>query len=592
MKIGLVPNVVVNARDPASSVPYVPLGLLSIAGALDRSVHDVQIVDLTLGVRSGKLPFDQRFEAAAARLLADRGFDVVGFSAFSATWHHTLKVVRELKKLSPSTTVVLGGPQASACDLELLEAFPVDIVVRGEGERTFAELVDALDDDRPIAAIPGLSLRRDGAPARNPDRPLIADLDSLPLPAFDLVSVRGHAKVPVEVQRGCPYRCSYCSTSLYWRRKVRRKSVGRVLEELSLLQGRYAAGGINFVDDTFTLHRAWLLELCGALVQRGFPLRWLCSTRVDAVDDGVLAAMAAAGCAGIFYGVESGSAAIQRSIRKDLALDRVLDTLRLTAKHGIGVTASMMMGFPDESEDDLRQTLALRARIQQLFPDKQSIQVHLLTPDLDTEITNTNLERLAYDGFHSDGAGGDLAAYDRDLILAHPRLFLAYHYLEPVELSRRFTTLVSCFLTAAQLICTWSVLYATLRDGDPLLIVRRWIEHFEAEPHPLGLAPDAPLLARAVASATGFFEGHFTKAQGYPRPIRELFAHELALTERRGAVAAGLAGGPPPSRVYRYDPRETIEHIRTDHRLVARQKRRHTKITYAPRPRPGESSGV
>ncbi len=587
MRIALVPHVVVNAQDPSSSVPYVPLGLLSVAGALDRSEHQVELVDLTLAVRARRLPFDHRFEAEAARLLASGRYDLIGFSAFSSTWHHSLKIVAELSRLSPSTTLVVGGPQATACDLELLEAFPVDMVVRGEGERTFAELVEVLEGGRDPAGVPGLCLRRGGEAWRSPERPLIEDLDTLPLPAFDLISVRGHPKVTLEAVRGCPYRCSYCSTSVYWRRRVRRKSVARVLEELRLLREQHEAAGVSFVDDTFTLHRDWALELCSTLAAQPQRLPWLCSTRVDAVDDEVLAAMAAAGCAGIFYGIESGSERIQRSIGKNLAVEKVIDSLRLTAEHGIGVTASMMMGFPDETEDDLRQTLALRAQIQRLFPERQFIQVHVLTPDVDTEITRANLEHIAYDGFHSDGSGGDLAVYDRELILAHPRLFLAYHYIEPRQLDRELVKLVSCFLNAAQLVCAWSVLYAMLRDGDPMLIVKRWIEHFEQQPLPEEVSPDAPLLARAVASATDFFSAHFCARKAYPRPIRELFLHELELTKQRGAAVSGRLPAKPPVRDYRYDPRETIAAIREDHRKVARLRRKHTRITYAPRRKPG-----
>jgi radical SAM superfamily enzyme YgiQ (UPF0313 family) len=590
MKIALVPHVVVNARSAQSSVPYVPLGLLSLAGAVDRARHRVKIVDLTLLVRKRKLPFDHRFELAAARRLAKRRYDLVGFSAFSSTWHHTLKIIRELRRLSPSTTIVLGGPQATACDREVLAAFPADVVVRGEGERSFSELLEALEGGLPLNEVAGLTLRRDGEPWRSPDRPLIQDLDTLPAPAYDLVRVQGHPKAPLEVLRGCPYRCSYCSTSRYWQRQVRRKSVARVLEELRLLSERHGAGGISFVDDTFTLDRAWTLELCAALAQAGSEIRWLCSTRIDAVDDDLLAAMAAAGCAGIFYGVESGSERIQRSIRKGVKVSSVLDKLQLTAKHGIGVTASMMMGFPDETEDDLRQTLALRARIQLLFPQRQSIQVHLLTPDVDTEITRANLDRIAYDGFHSDGSGGDLAAYDRELILAHQRLFLAYYYIPTRHLERGFVTRISCFLTAAQLICTWSVLYATLRDGDPLTIAKRWIASFEQHPHPAGIAPDAPLLARAVASATAFFRAHFTPAEGYPASICELFLHELELTKQQGAAAAGEADA-PPARDYAYDPRQTIALIRTDHSKLATQPRSPTRITYTRRGRGGVTPG-
>jgi radical SAM superfamily enzyme YgiQ (UPF0313 family) len=589
MRVGLVPQVVANARDPSSSLPYVPLGLLCLAGALDRHRHAVQIVDLTLGIRKGILAFDENFEIAAAALLAARGYDLIGFSAFSSTWHHTLRIVQEIKRRSPSTLIVLGGPQATACDRETLAAFPVDFVVRGEGERTFAELLEALDGGHALDGIPGLSLRRDAAPWRGPDRPLIEDLDSLPLPAWELVSVRGHPKVPLEVTRGCPHRCTYCSTSVYWQHRVRRKSVDRVLAEMARLHERHHAGGISFADDTFTLRRDWVLALCAALTERTFPLPWLCSTRIDAVDDELLGAMARAGCASIFYGIESGSARIQRSIRKGLDLRKVLPNLRRTARHGIAITASMMMGFPDETEQDLRQTLALRARIQLLFPERQAIQVHVLTPDVDTEITRENLDRLAYDGFHSDGAGGDLAPSDRALILAHKPLFLAYYHIATRHLDRAFVARVSCFLTAAQLICTWSVLYATLRDRDPLAIVRRWIEHFEHQPTPEGVAVDAPLLARAVASATVFFRAHFTAVEGYPAPICELFLHELELTKGRGAVAAGLADGPVPVRDYTYDPRETIALIRQDFRRVATLGPRPTRITYARKNRRGVS---
>jgi hypothetical protein len=146
-------------------------------------------------------------------------------------------------------------------------------------------------------------------------------------------------------------------------------------------------------------------------------------------------------------------------------------------------------------------------------------------------------------------------------------------------------------LIAAQLICTWCVLYAMLRDQDPLAIVRRWMEYAERHPEPEGIAPDAPLLARAVASATTFFRDHFT-AEGYPAPIRELFLHELELTRARGAAVAGLARGPVPVRDYAYDPRETISLIRGDFHKVAAQAPRPTRITYARRSAAGARTGT
>lgn len=582
MKIGLVPQLLIHEAHPSQSTPSLPLGLLSLAGAVDRRAHEVEILDLTLVVRSGILTYDASFVQASARLLLSRRLDVVGFSTFSGLYHLTLKIAAELKALSPSTTIVFGGPQASFCDRETLQSFPVDVVVRGEGELTFVELLQALQEGRSLEGVAGLSVRVGGAILRAPDRPLIQDLDQLPMPALELVPMRAYPRVSIECTRGCPFRCVYCATSSFWERKVRRKSVERVCTEMSRIAEHHGSQSISFVDDTFSIDRPWAMRLCATLVERGFKGSWSCSTRIDLVDDELLEAMSRAGCSIVFYGIESGSERMQRQIGKNIRIGAVIENLRRTAARGISVTASLMIGFPDETEEDLAATLRLRNEIQRIFPEKQSIQTHVLAPDLNTEITRANMDRLKYDGFHSDQSGGDLATFDLELIARHRELSISSYYIEPKHLSREFIKLTSCFLTAAQLLCYWSSLYVMLRDEDPLRLARTWMQFFAASPE----AEPTPLLKRAVANAARFF-GVLFQGQDIPPPVRELYAHEQQLMRIKGGMLryAEMRRRAAQDkalfvRTYEYDPRETIALIRQDLDRVASQEKKPTRIDY------------
>ncbi len=592
MRIVLVPQVVVNGMYPAISQPFVPLGLLCLGGAVDRTTHDLEIIDLTMAVRDGVLPYDDDFEKAAARRILERRPDMVGFSTFSCTYHHTLKIAREIAALSPDTIIVFGGPQATFCPEETVESFPVDYVVRGEGEQTFPELLEALGAGRVPHDVPGLTFRHEGRTVRTPDRPLVPDLDALPLPAWDLYPLARHPKAPIELSRGCPYACTFCATSTFWQRKVRHKSIDRILLEMSTLADRYDVQYISFADDMFTVHRKWTLEFCERLVAREFPKKWLCSTRVDAVDDELLTALARAGCDKIFYGVESGSDRIQKSIRKHIKVDRILDTLHRTAAHGLKVTASLMLGFPDETEDDLRKTLEIRNEIQLIFPEKQSIQVHVLSPDVFTEISRVYKDRIRYDGYHSDQSGKLNSRFDEEMILRYPNLFLAYYYIEGEHLSREFIKYINSFLFATQVICYWSSLYVMLRDGDPLRLAKEWIAFFKANSGAGGVIRDGPLLSMALASTGLFFQWYFREESGLPLPIRELFRHEYEMMRVKGGLIVDpemqrrLAEGVTLStHDYQYDPRETIALIRQGIDRIDTQPRRPTRIDYAPRRR-------
>src|SRR3989338_1004791 len=213
MKIWLIPKVLIHVFNPRFSIPYIPLGLLSVASVIDRSKHKVEILDLTKLVRDGVIEFDENFEREAAEFINTKKFDVVGFSTLSANYHHTLKVVEVLKEISPQTKIILGGAQVSFCDALTLKNFPADIAVRGEAELTVHELLNAIETGAPPDNINGITFKTGGTVRRNSPRAFVKDIDTLPIPAYDLYPIDNFSSVPIEGTRGCPFHCVYCSTT-------------------------------------------------------------------------------------------------------------------------------------------------------------------------------------------------------------------------------------------------------------------------------------------------------------------------------------------------------------------------------------------
>src|SRR5205823_7536377 len=166
------------------------------------------------------------FCSFAGDYFAGRDFDFFGFSTVCSSYPLTLRIAAEIKRAHRKSMVVLGGPQASVVDVSTMRAFPwIDLVVRGEAEQTLPDLVDALAGHGSLAAVPGITFRQDKEIVRSPDAPLVLDLDALPFPAFHLFpDVRFCHHFPLELGRGCPFACTFCSTNDFFRRRFRLKS--------------------------------------------------------------------------------------------------------------------------------------------------------------------------------------------------------------------------------------------------------------------------------------------------------------------------------------------------------------------------------
>lgn len=296
--------------------------------------------------------------------------DVVGISCKSQTFASGRVLARLIRKVSPGSCIVVGGPHAAMVGADILQEPQVDIVVRGEGEQTLVEVLRAIESGSDLAGVAGIAFRRDGRIVQTPDRPLREDLDSLPWPhSAAAQSLHDYEQYPAQAfshvfaTRGCPYNCFFCGSRNVWGRRVRFRSAGNVVEELKSLQAM-GVRRAHFDDDTFGVRRPYIDELCGLIARRCPGLRWSCELHVNLIDDETVEQMARAGCESIQLGIESGNDEVLRQIRKGFGIERAVAAADTIRRHGIRVQAFFMVGFPQETEGTLADTVAAMRRIR------------------------------------------------------------------------------------------------------------------------------------------------------------------------------------------------------------------------------------
>jgi radical SAM superfamily enzyme YgiQ (UPF0313 family) len=432
MKVILVDNLVMPEQQRLELLDVHPsLGLLSLATVAEREGHRVQIYDPKRLIRSGALSYDATVYDRAAQSLLSQRPDTVGFTSLGCSFLFALNVAARLKRQEPDLPILLGGPHATMLHREILERFTqFDIVVRYEADEIFPDVLTNLET-RNLESIPGVSWRSgNGSELKfNPGAPKVENLDSLPLLNYDYYPVRelDLDLLRVEAGRGCPFICTFCSTASFFQRSFRLKSAARLVQELDILHDKYGFVDFKLDHDLFTVNKRKILEFCEAVKDRQY--RWRVSARVDCVDNALLKKMAAAGCIGMYFGMETGSQRMQEIVRKRLDLDLVEPTLAVTDQLGIQTTASFITGYHEELEADLADTLDLLGRC--LGPSCLT-QLHMLAPEPGTPMFAEHRAELEYDGYAGPYNAFRVAPEDTQLVLDHPDIFSTYYYYPAV----------------------------------------------------------------------------------------------------------------------------------------------------------------
>ena len=460
---------------------HAPLGVLSLAAVLEERRLHPEVVDLNrlyYNFRHTNASNENDFSRFAASYFHERQFDFVGFGSVCSSYPVTLRIACEVKRQQPASVVAFGGPQASAVDVATLEAYPpIDLMVRGEAEQTLPQLLDALTQGRRLDDIPGMTFRHDGKIVRNPDGGGITDLDTLPFPAFHLLPDMETCRfMPLELGRGCPFACTFCSTNDFFRRRFRLKSPARMLEEMRRVKATYGIDTFDLVHDMFTVDRKRVAAFCEALLESSDKFYWGCSARTDCIDEELIELMASAGCRGIFFGIETGSARMQKIIDKGLDLADSRERVRSCSKFKIKTAVSLIVGFPEETKDDLRSTIGFFA--DSLCSDHADPQLVILAPLAGTPIHRQHKEELFLpdDAADSDMAyrGWDQGPEEKKMIAEHPDIFPNFYSVPTPNLDQEFLKELRDFLLNGIKTARRLLLELRRAGADMLVVFEEW----------------------------------------------------------------------------------------------------------------------
>lgn len=306
-----------------------------------------------------------------------------------------MDIANLVKDINKKIYVLLGGPESTFSAEEIFkENKNVDFIIKGEGEKTFEELlISLMNNESDFSNIKGLVWRKNGEIISNKEREYLTNLDLSPLPARHYFPMKkyhgggmfkGLRTLNMVTSRGCPYACAYCS-SLLFGKKFRYHSSERVCEEMNILKKDYNCDEIHFYDDVFTLNKERVFELCDKIIKENLKMPWICLTRVDAVNEELLRAMKSAGCYQIWLGVESGVQRLIDLLRKNITLEQAFTAFSLCKKLGIMTYGLFMLGLPTETKDDSEETIKTAIKL-----DPNFAQFTYTTP-----IPNTHLYKLA-----------------------------------------------------------------------------------------------------------------------------------------------------------------------------------------------------
>jgi radical SAM superfamily enzyme YgiQ (UPF0313 family) len=340
-------TLLVNPPYPFSEIPILPMGLSYLAGVLEHNGHEVQILDLLVS-RYSKEKIKNKIEEYQP--------DIVGVTSVTLNYPVASDILKYTKSVDKDIITIIGGPHVTFAPVETLTEAPwIDIVVRGEGERTMLDIVSG----KKLAEIDGIAYR-DSSIEITPERRLIENLDELPPPAKHLFPLSRYLALDVHASiltgRGCPFNCIFCVGSKMGGRRVRYRNPKLIVDEV----GQSLASGfteINFEDDHLTLNHQHLNALCDEIIARGLKFNWSAFSRVDTVNPEILRKMKQAGCTWLLYGVESGNQEILDIIKKKITLEKVQDAVRMAKEAGIGILASFIVGLPGETAETLKQTM-------------------------------------------------------------------------------------------------------------------------------------------------------------------------------------------------------------------------------------------
>ncbi|MFA4952794.1 MAG: radical SAM protein [Candidatus Pacearchaeota archaeon] len=381
---------------PSKNDLFPPLGIAYITALLNKNNHEAIIKE------GNNSSFKELLEAVRKTKP-----DIVGITMNTNTRFVGLKIAKEIKE-KYKIPIVLGGPHPTLMTDQILKNYPfVDYIVRNEGEYTTLNLLDCLEKKTELKKVKGISYRTNGEIIHNENAEPIIDLDSLPYPEYKFFNLAGYSKNPehpkellkypvgsIISSRGCPYRCTFCSSSIFWGSKIRFRKPQCVVDEMEQLYNKYNTKYIVFNDDNFTTDKKRTIEICKLIIKKGLDkkIAWLCRAEVNIVDLELLTWLKKANCHTIEYGVEDASPEGLKFFKKAHTMEQAYKAFELTNQIGLATRSYFIIGGDHETPENIE--LKKRA-IEKLNPTITTASLLIAYPG--TEIYEIGKKRRLWD---------------------------------------------------------------------------------------------------------------------------------------------------------------------------------------------------
>jgi len=377
-----------------ANIRYIPVNLIYLAAWLDKEGLDNNIIDIKIKrdpfVAMKKKDIDETSKKIVEEIKKIKP-PFVGIPCYTIDYTTVMPLAESIKRTC-NTKIIIGGIHTSLKPEDFLfNGSPVDFIVRGEGEIALTELIKTYQSGLPLKDIKGIAYLDQGEMITTEDQEPIKDLSILPRPAYEKLDMEYYLKptryiirmllssgLHIFTTRGCPYQCTFCANRM---KKVTYRPITAVIDEIRWLRENYDLDSFYIADDTFCLRKERAYEFIDALKKIPHKFIWAMETTVRSADDQMIKALKKARCLQIDYGVESGSQTALNRMKKGITIDQIEKAFRLCRKHRVRTYATLMFNTPQETEEDVKETINLMKRIK-----ATNYGINLTVPFVGTEV--------------------------------------------------------------------------------------------------------------------------------------------------------------------------------------------------------------
>lgn len=405
---------------------YFPLGIGYLNEILKMEEIDTEILDIYNMISVGKLKMDSKILENIEKIVCEKNARIYALHINSSSAIWAAKIIEIIKKRHCEAKVIIGGPQATLLQSKALIDNPnIDYVVVFEGEKIIFPLIKTILNGNcaELANVKNVYYKDiNGNIKFNGLEKINQDMDNLPIVDFDINEYSKVNNLIVDIGRGCPLDCYFCSTNYIWMKKSRFKSAERIVEESEFYYNKikYRKNPlIHFTHDNYLIEKNLLKDVIYYKKRKAAEFEYACTTRIDFINNEIIKQLKESGCKQVFFGIESGSSRIQKICKKNLNLSDVLPKIKMLTDSGIFVETNYIIGFPEETLEDLFSTFRLMANVRWVNPSRSAVDFSLMVPSLHSYLgENTSVDDYIFNEMHDTyrdllNAGIDSRLYSR-----------------------------------------------------------------------------------------------------------------------------------------------------------------------------------